>query len=239
MRYRILIISAIMASLASTAEARTWYVAADGSGDAPTLLAAMDSANANDIVLAGPGNHYVHRTLVIPSRVTVTSEAGPHETRIIGSGPLPPINGVHAGDRSKFDGFWVEGFTTTTVSARSGATITNNIIMVVLGAGLLAQFSCTIENNLFVSGDVFLGPPGIIFTHNIVLSNLYCDFDPQILPICNNLLGLICQVYLDQNPYLNFSLDPEFCGVPGSGNYFLQSGSPARPATIRLGEGAG
>jgi hypothetical protein len=27
----------------------------------------------------------------------------------------------------------------------------------------------------------------------------------------------------------NFSLDPQFCGIPGSGNYFLKSTSPCLP----------
>ena len=36
-------------------EARTWYVNEAGTGDAPTIPAAMDSAAYGDTVLVGPG----------------------------------------------------------------------------------------------------------------------------------------------------------------------------------------
>lgn len=42
---------------AAGAEARTWRLAPDGSGDAPTLQAALDSAQAGDVVLLGPGTY--------------------------------------------------------------------------------------------------------------------------------------------------------------------------------------
>jgi hypothetical protein len=38
-----------------SAQARTWYVKADSTGDAPTIRAAIDSAQAGDEVLVGPG----------------------------------------------------------------------------------------------------------------------------------------------------------------------------------------
>jgi hypothetical protein len=34
---------------------------------------------------------------------------------------------------------------------------------------------------------------------------------------------------IDITTDFNFSLDPQFCGIPGSGNYFLQSTSPCLP----------
>lgn len=37
----------------------------------------------------------------------------------------------------------------------------------------------------------------------------------------------------------NFSLDPEFCGVDGSGNYFLQSDSPCAPGNTPAAEDCG
>ena len=45
--------------LVRTAPARTWYVAADGSGDAPTIAAAVDSSANGDVILVGPGTHFV------------------------------------------------------------------------------------------------------------------------------------------------------------------------------------
>jgi|GEM_PF-4877365 len=46
-------------ALASAAHARTWHIATDGSGDAPTVQAGLDSAAVGDTVLAESGTHSV------------------------------------------------------------------------------------------------------------------------------------------------------------------------------------
>lgn len=43
--------------LASSLAARTWNIHEDGSGDAPTIQAGIDSASAGDVVLALPGRY--------------------------------------------------------------------------------------------------------------------------------------------------------------------------------------
>jgi parallel beta-helix repeat protein len=59
----------LLVLLTSTlASARTWYIKADGTGDAPTILAGVDSAVVGDTVLVGPGTY--------ASIVEVTTEAG-------------------------------------------------------------------------------------------------------------------------------------------------------------------
>jgi len=50
-----LILPAILFS--PPAHCRTWYIKADGTGDAPTIQAGVDSAAAGDTVLVGPGTY--------------------------------------------------------------------------------------------------------------------------------------------------------------------------------------
>jgi hypothetical protein len=45
----------LVVSVANSASARTWYGKADGTGDAPTIQAAIDSASSGDVVLVAPG----------------------------------------------------------------------------------------------------------------------------------------------------------------------------------------
>lgn len=52
-----LTLSATLALLSGPARTRTWYVNISGTGDAPTIEAAVDSAVSGDTVLVGPG-HY-------------------------------------------------------------------------------------------------------------------------------------------------------------------------------------
>jgi hypothetical protein len=47
--------TAILFALPCSVVARTWYVKVDGSGDAPTIQSAIDSAGMNDTILLAPG----------------------------------------------------------------------------------------------------------------------------------------------------------------------------------------
>jgi nitrous oxidase accessory protein NosD len=58
MKWKLLVFVLLLAvGMARPARARTWYVKADGTGDAPTIQAAIDSATGGDIVLVAPGTY--------------------------------------------------------------------------------------------------------------------------------------------------------------------------------------
>jgi hypothetical protein len=65
---------------ASQSYARVWYVKQDGTGDAPTIQAAIDSATANDTVLVAPGTYTQRVIIVVKDSLTVMSEEGAEKT---------------------------------------------------------------------------------------------------------------------------------------------------------------
>jgi hypothetical protein len=86
-----------------------------------------------------------------------------------------------------------------------------------------------IENNLFLepsSGGVTIGGYQVAFIRNIVFCDFNCQWDTAAL--WNDFVNTWSQCAQDLiGPESeNFSLDPQFCGVEGSGNYYLQSDSP-------------
>ncbi|MGH8597688.1 MAG: hypothetical protein ACREXT_13615, partial [Gammaproteobacteria bacterium] len=95
-------------------DARTWRVTVDGTGDAPSIEAAMDSAAAFDTVLVAPGEHVIERVFVT-NGVFLIGEDGPRQTRLV---PYPnPIGGVQSRlvcsllpRPTEISGFWFEGF---------------------------------------------------------------------------------------------------------------------------------
>jgi hypothetical protein len=82
------IIAFILLGVAASAAAKTWYVRPDGTGDAPTIQAAVDSATGGDIVMlsdgvfTGTGN----RDVLVGKAITLRSESGDAATCIIDCG---------------------------------------------------------------------------------------------------------------------------------------------------------
>jgi hypothetical protein len=74
------------------AHARTWYVKPDGTGDAPTIQAAIDSAESGDEVVLAPGRYtwssqggqgepgILEFMVVLKPGITLRGESGPENT---------------------------------------------------------------------------------------------------------------------------------------------------------------
>jgi hypothetical protein len=68
----------------SPATARTWNISEDGTGDAPTIQAGIDSAAVGDTVLVGPGT-YFEEIDFLGKNIVVKSQLGPAVTMLDGS----------------------------------------------------------------------------------------------------------------------------------------------------------
>lgn len=102
---------------AAKSDARTWYVKPDGSGDAPTIQAAVDSAMSGDVVLLASGTYTQGGTfwnlIEMKRGVTLRGEAGPEQTVLDGERRRRVIQCMSASDVR------IEG-----VTIANGATIT-------------------------------------------------------------------------------------------------------------------
>jgi hypothetical protein len=89
----------------------TWNVLEDGTGDAPTINAAMDSATAGDTVLVWPGDyHIVLDSFRIKADVHLVSQGGPSVTTMSGeSTTFPALTGSGSTTSSLLDGFTFQG----------------------------------------------------------------------------------------------------------------------------------
>ena len=107
----ILIIAIFLAS-ANPLSARTWNVNSSGTGDAPTIAAAMDSSVAGDRIELECGTYFESR-LNMKSGVTICSNTGnPDCVTIDGSSPPSPPGSViscYSGDNDTL----IEGLTIT------------------------------------------------------------------------------------------------------------------------------
>lgn len=221
----------------STASARTWYVAADGSGDAPTIAAAVDSTVSGDVILVGPGTHFVSDGagggVLLKANTGLTSETGPAATFLKPGNPPAQPGLISARDNCRVSGFTVLGFgvvgaTAPVNIAGDHVEICDNIIdgatgfSAIVAGGLFSS----IHNNVCFGGVGYgaielLGSEGSEIFNNIILGDIHAD-------ICNGFVSIHCNLIsgsagICQYQYDNFSADPMFCG---EGNYYLQSDSP-------------
>ena len=222
--------------------ARTWYIKADGSGDAPTIEAGMDSASAGDIVLVGKGTYYVN-TIMGKANVTVTSEKGPLETIIEPADYINDTVAFAVGTNSEVSGFWIKPFYLSNISViqNYNVLILNNIIETASSAkGIYCDDGTgrILNNLIFGPGTGFWAydpyPEMIYLQNNIIMSDVFCPNTQSFFDLCND---IITSEYGCITPFFtNFNLDPQFCGVTGSSNYYLQGDSPCAPGNHPNGE---
>jgi parallel beta-helix repeat protein len=148
----LLAMAALVIIVPRNTHARTWYVKADGSGDAPTIRAGVDSASIGDTVLVGPGTYY-GEWAYMKEGVSLISEEGPYFTRIVGGGIS--CSGFIGNFHSEVNGFWMEGntgmFGAITLGACYNIDIRNNIFTGNrAGIYICLQGYPYIENNIMV-----------------------------------------------------------------------------------------
>jgi hypothetical protein len=221
---------AILLTIASISESRTWRVNTMGTGDAPDLYAAMDSAAAYDSVVVEAGEYVLSDGLTVPFGVRLVGESGPGYTLLSlqGAESFESL-GLLAG--AKISGCHVKayGITADALFLHDGADAdhciveTSNILNALGGVG---PGRSTVLHCLFVGGKINQAAD---FAYCIFLSDLDSAASGSTFDTCD-VLGEVAPGVDVPSDYLNFSLDPLFCGIPGSGNYFLQTTSPCLPA---------
>ncbi|MFZ5980137.1 MAG: SBBP repeat-containing protein [Candidatus Zixiibacteriota bacterium] len=134
---------------------RVWYVNTSGTGDAPTIQAAIDSASHGDTVLVASGTYSGdgNRDLDFGGRnIILMSESGPENTTIDCDGSeLEPHRGIylHNDENSSavVDGFKIiDGYGPTIYNASHGGGV-----MLDNGVGAVIR-NCHIENNRASNG---------------------------------------------------------------------------------------
>lgn len=160
--------------LATSAHAATWYVYADGSGDAPTIQAAIELATTGDVVRVGPG---VYTDLHPDSRgvtTVVELKAGVRVESIEGPALTIIDADLEAGDRRGVSAWDADGAALVGFTVRKGNLYT--------GAGVyLYQSDVLVEKNRLLDnysgegcGLTVSGDGGAVIRENLIADNIAC-----------------------------------------------------------------
>jgi parallel beta-helix repeat protein len=251
---RYVLIAIVLALFVPPAAAATWYVHPGGAGDAVTIQGGIDLASSGDIVqvapgtYTGPGNYNI---TIADKFLTITSETGAYFT-VVDCQSLGRGFSFANADGSILEGFTIKnGFESNGGGVHiddSAVTVRFNIIRdntaSNTGGGIYARknspviYNNTIDGNSAPSGGgvALRGPISGQVYRNVICNStqgagIVCKDVPLVTVVtCNDLWGnaggnAVC----GQDGGDNFSSDPLFCGIPGSGNFFLQETSPCTP----------
>jgi len=168
--FAVVICLVLVGSVPSLAHCETWYVTVDGTGDAPTIQAAVDSAAPGDTVLVAAGTYNPDNQgiseyfplVMLNKEIVLASESGPESTILDADGIGPCVNIQAASAISPT----VEGFTIT----RGSVDFAEN------GAGVRCYEAGApiIRNNIITENWAFSGGAGIalLYTDGTVTGNL-------------------------------------------------------------------
>lgn len=261
---RYILIMIVIALFAVPASGATWYVHPGGFGDATTIQAGVNLAASGDSVLVAAGTYTGAgnvNVLVDSKTVTIVSEAGAYTTVI------DCQSGGRGFLFTNADGSILDGFTIKNgVEAQGGAVhlddtdvtvryniLSGNVATLAGGAIYMRKSNPVVHNNTIegnsapAGGGIALkGPIGGQVYQNVICSSLQgggmdCTTGPFTTVVsCNDVWGnvggnAICAT----DGGNNFANDPLFCGIPGSGNYYVQQTSPCAAAWSPCGQSIG
>jgi copper-binding protein NosD len=155
--------------------ARTWNVFVDGSGDAPTVQAGIDSSASEDTVLVHPGT-YTELINFGAKNIVLRSQSGPVGTILDGTGFGSAVVTINQGqDRTaKVEGFTITHGKEGVFILDAGPSVIGNVITDNAGGGVSCNASAnstwfpliqdnTITNNMFSSnGGGITTQPGVV-----------------------------------------------------------------------------
>jgi parallel beta-helix repeat protein len=178
------LLSILLVITAIDIQSATWIVRSDGTGDAPTIQAAINGAAPGDTILVSAGLYQENSLFCDKDNLTLMSVDGPEHTILEDSEP-PPVILTLAG----LEGFTLKGFTLRNCSFHSmylymcsDVLIDNNIffnnslyaIVVELGGGITIH-SCLFYGN--ASGIRCMDASGCAITNNTISHNALFGVD--------------------------------------------------------------
>jgi len=263
-----LFIVVLVVAAAATANAATWQVIPGGGGDATTIQGGINLAANGDVVVVAPGTYtgVGNRNITFSGKnITVQSQAGALLTVIDcqnGGNGFNFTNGetvaavvdgftIKNGQANKGGGIQIDTASPTIrYCVITGCTANANGGGIAVKKGDPQIYSNTIDGNNCIivggGGGVTLGAQ----SHAKLWQNIICNSTAGGAVACAGAMSgtqLSCNdVYANGGgdavcfgTATNFASDPLYCGIAGSGNFFLQQTSPCAASFSPCAAGVG